>query len=60
MFIHHLASFFDLCAPNDSMQLLSAYAVERELQESRRKEQLEKSGDNISEHSSVKPLPYRG
>lgn len=43
----------------DSMQLLSAFAVEQELQESRREEQLEKSSENAPEHSRVKPLPSR-
>jgi hypothetical protein len=44
----------------ESMQLVSAYAVEQELQESRRKEQLEKSSDNDPENSRVRPAPYRG
>ena len=46
-------------ALQDSMRLVSAFAVERELQESRRKEELEKSGDNIPEHSREKSLPSR-
>jgi hypothetical protein len=33
----------------ESMQLLSAFAVEQELQESWRKEELEKSSDNAPE-----------
>jgi hypothetical protein len=46
-------------ALQDSMQLLSAFAVEQELQDRRRKEQLEKSRDNVPEHSRVKSLPSR-
>ena len=43
----------------DSMRLIAALAAEEELQESRRGEQLEKSCDNVSEHSKVKPLGFR-
>jgi hypothetical protein len=61
MFFHpHLMdSFFgNGHALQDSMQLLSAFAVEQELQESRR-ERAEKSGDNVPEQSRVKSLPSR-
>ena len=62
MFFHpHLMdSFFgNGHALQDSMQLLSAFAVEQELQESWRKEQLEKSGDNVPEQSRVKSFSSR-
>ena len=57
---HLMDSFFgNVHVLQDSMQLLSAFAVEQELQESRRKEQLEKSGDNAAEQSGVKSLSSR-
>jgi hypothetical protein len=40
----------------DSMRLIAALAVEEELQESRRKAQLEKSCDSVAEHSKLKRL----
>jgi hypothetical protein len=46
-------------ALQDSMRLVSAFAVEQELQESWRKEQLEKSSDNDPERLGAKPLPSR-
>ena len=53
---HLMDSFFgNVRVLQDSMRLLSAFAVEQELQESRR-EQIEKSGDNIPELSGVKSL----
>ena len=42
---HHISLFADPCALVDSMQLVSAYAVERELQDRRRKEHLEQLED---------------
>ena len=62
MFFHpHLMdSFFgNEHALQDSMRLVSAFAVEQELQESWRKEQLEKSRDNVPEQSRVKSLGFR-
>lgn len=35
---HHIASIFDPCVLSTSFQLVSAFAVERELQDRRRKE----------------------
>jgi len=56
---HLMDSFFgNVRVLQDSMQLLSAFAVEQELQESRR-EQIEKSGDNVPEQSGVKSLSSR-
>jgi hypothetical protein len=57
---HLIDSFFgNGHALQDSMQLLSAFAVEQELQESWRKEQLEKSSDNVPKDLRAKPFPSR-
>jgi hypothetical protein len=57
---HLMDSFFgNEHALQDSMRLVSAFAVEQELQESWRKEQLEKSSDNDPERLGAKPLPSR-
>lgn len=61
MFIPHChhASFLHNtpCILLDAMRLASVFIVERELQESRR-QQAEKSGDNVPEKSRVKPFLY--
>ena len=61
MFIPHCHHLFHSLFGNgydlmDSMRLIAALAVEEDLQESRRKAQLEKSCDNVSERSKLKPL----
>jgi hypothetical protein len=43
----------------DSMRLVASLVAEEELQESRRREQLEKSCDNVSENSKLKPVIRR-
>jgi hypothetical protein len=43
----------------DSMRLIAALAMEEEFQEARRKEQLEKSSDDVAEQSKMKPLRLR-
>jgi hypothetical protein len=54
-YCHHLASIFDPCVLSTSMQLVSAFAVERELQDRRRKE-LEQT--EAEKKNAPVPRPY--
>jgi hypothetical protein len=56
---HHIYSFFDNKSLQDSMRLVAAYAVERELQE-RRNERLSRADDERdTEHLQEKPRDFR-
>jgi len=52
---HHIPSLLDPCA----LQLLATFAVERELQERRQRERIEKSIDNYHERETGKTAPLK-